>query len=187
MTLQDAQQLAWSFNRPDSKLFIERASIFLGQCGDYLLVVEPVEGEPQIFTDAEKAQWALVEWMAKSAKTNDRFFTLAENGIPKECDRETWIKDSPNREKTHTKIACSSEIEATISFSGWAPSMIHMDEEVKLWNAGFCITAKNEYFGGTNFKSLEEAKTFVDRYISKGCPPSGFPFVQFLVEYNSGP
>jgi len=46
--------------------------------------------------------------MAKSAKANSRYFTLAEDGAIKECDLETWIKGSPNREKKQTKIACSS-------------------------------------------------------------------------------
>jgi len=175
MTLQDAQQLAWSFNRPNYKLFIEHAGIRQGPCGDYLLVVARL-GEQQIFTDAEKAQWALVEWMAKSAKANDRYFTLTEDGSPKECDFATWAKQWPkNAKKTETKIACSPEIEATICFIGHAASSQHMDEEMKLWNVSFNNTAKNECFLGTNFKSFEEAKAFVVRYIAKGYPTSGFP------------
>jgi hypothetical protein len=187
MTLEEAQQLRWSFNQTHSKLFIEWADIRQETDGSYSLVVEPVEGEQQIFTDAEKAHWALVEWMAKSGQANDRFFTLSEDGTPKECDRETWQKDWANREKTRTKTTCSPEIEATISFIGHAPSMVHMDENVKLWSASFCITAKNEHYGGITFNGAEEAKTFVDRYSAKGCPASGFPFMQFLAEYNSGP
>ena len=179
MTLEEAQQLRWSFSQPHSKLFIEWADIRQDPDGDYSLVVEPVEGEQQIFTDAEKAHWALVEWMTKAGQANDRFFTLAEDGTPKECDRETWQDDWADREKTRTKITCSHEIEATVSFCGWAPSM--MDGNVKLRNAGFCITAKNEHYGGTAFQSFEEAKAFVDRYIAKGCPASGtIPFMQFL-------
>ncbi len=132
MTLEEARQLEWSCNQPHSKLFIEWANIRQEPDGSYSLVVEPVEGEQQIFTDAEKAQWALVEWMAKSAKANDRFFTLAEGDTPKECDRETWIKDSSNREKIRTKFTCSPDIEATICFLGHAPSMVHMDANAKL-------------------------------------------------------
>src|SRR5258707_11844380 len=116
MTFEEVQQVGRSFNRPDFKLFIDRADIHQGADGDYSLVVEPVEGEQQIFTDAEKAQWALVESMAKSAKANDRFFALAEGDTPKECDRETWVKDSSNREKRRTKFTCSPDIEATICF-----------------------------------------------------------------------
>jgi hypothetical protein len=48
--------------------------------GDYSLIVEPVEGEQQIFSEPEKANWALIEWMVKSAHANDRYFTLAEDG-----------------------------------------------------------------------------------------------------------
>jgi hypothetical protein len=71
------------------------------------------------------------------------------------------------------KIVCSPEIEATISFTGCAPSLIHRDENVKLWNAQFYTSANDENYGGTLFNAFEEAKAFVDQYISKGCPPSG--------------
>ena len=64
----------------DFKLFINRAGIHQGPDGDYSLVVEPVEGEQQIFSEPEKANWALIEWMVKSAHANDRYFTLAEDG-----------------------------------------------------------------------------------------------------------
>ncbi len=185
MTFEEVQQVGRSFNRPDFKLFIDRADIHQGADGDYSLVVEPVEGEQQIFTVAEKANWALINWMVESAHVNDRYFTLAEDGAPKGCDFETWINDWPNREKTRTKIDCSPEIEAMICFVGCAPSMIHLDEDVKLWNAQFYMSAKNEIYGGTVFTSFEEAKAFVDRYIAKGCPPSGVPFTLFLSEYNS--
>ena len=124
MTLEEGQELVRSFNRPDFKLFIDRADIHQGPDGDYSLAVEPVEGEQQIFSEPEKANWALIEWMVKSAHANDRDFTLAEDGALKECDSETWINDWPNREKTRTKITCSPEIAATIGFVGCAPSMI---------------------------------------------------------------
>ncbi|MGA8477057.1 MAG: hypothetical protein WB696_03780 [Chthoniobacterales bacterium] len=184
MTLEEGQQLVRSFNRPDFKLFIDRAGIHQGPDGDYSLVVEPVEGEQQIFVDTEKANWALIEWMFKSAHANDRYFTLAEDGTLKECDWETWINNWPNREKTRTKITCSPEIEATICFVGCAPSMIHLDEDVKLWNAQFYTSVQDQQYGGTAFKTFEEAKAFVDRYIAKGCPPFGLPFAQFLAECN---
>jgi hypothetical protein len=186
MTLQEGQELVRSFNRPDFKLFIDRADIHQGSDGDYSLVVEPVEGEQQIFSDPEKANWALIEWMVKSAHANDRYFTLSEDGALKECDSETWINDWPNREKTRTKITCSSEIEATICFVGCAPSMIHLDEDVKLWSAQFYTPVRHQQYGGTAFKTFEEAKAFVDQYIAKGCPATGVPFMQFLAEYNSG-
>ena len=184
MILQEARQLFWSFNQPHSRLFIERADIRQEPNGAYSLVVEPVEGEQQIFTDAQKAHWFLVEAMAKSAQANDRYFTLAEDGTPKECDLETWKTEWLHREKTRTKITCSPEIEANISFIGHAWSIVYMDEDVKLWSAGFCTTAKNEHYGGTAFNSFEEAKAFVEQYIAKGCPAFGLPFMQFLAEYN---
>jgi hypothetical protein len=184
MTLEEAQQLAWSANQPHSNLFIEWAKVQQEPDGSYSLVVEPVEGEQQIFADAEKAHWALVEWLAKASRANDRYFTLNEDGSVREIDFETWKSDWATREKTQTKIKCSSEIEATISFSGHAWSIVHMDEDLKLWSAGFCITAKNEHYGGIPFRTLEEAKAFVDQYKAKGCPPSGFPFMQFLAEFK---
>jgi hypothetical protein len=158
MTLEQGRQLVRSFNRPDFKLFIDRAGIHQGPDGDYSLVVEPVEGEQQIFVDTEKANWALIEWMFKSAHANDRYFTLAEDGTLKECDSETWINNWPNREKTRTKITCSPEVEATICFVGCAPSMIHLDEDVKLWNAQFYTSVQDQQYGGTAFKTFEEAK-----------------------------
>jgi hypothetical protein len=187
MTLQEAQQLSWSFNQPHSKLFIERADIRQDPNGDYSLVVEPVEGEQQVFTESEKAYWFFAEAMAKSAQANDRYFTLEEDGTPIQCDFETWKTVWPeNAKKTETKINCSPEIKATITFTGHAPSMIHMDENVKLWVAQFYTSAKDENYGGTAFNSFEEAKAFVEQYIAKGCPASGFPFMQFLTAYNSG-
>ncbi len=53
--------------------------------------------------------------MAKYSLANDRYFTLTDDGIPKKRARETCGTGDPIRE---TKIACSPEIEATISFSG---------------------------------------------------------------------
>jgi hypothetical protein len=115
-------------------------------------------GEQQSFSDAEKAHWALVRLMAESSLANDRFFTLSEDGVQKECDRETWEKDSTNREKTRVKITCSSEIEASIFFLGHASSIIHMDEEVRLWTAGFCLIAKNEHLGARNSRASNRPK-----------------------------
>lgn len=173
MTLEQARELKWIFDQPHAKLFIEWARTWEGPDQTYSLIVEPVEAEQQVFTDAKKAHWALVEWMAKSAKANDRYFTLAEDGTPIECDFQTWAsKWSENAKKTETKITCSPEIEATISFLGHASSAIHMDENVKLWNAQFYSSAKDEHYGGQNFSNFEEAKAFVDAYISRGCPPT---------------
>jgi hypothetical protein len=56
------------------KLFIERVDIRQEPNGDYALIVEPVKGEQQIFTDAEKAHLALLEGAIKSFQANDRYF-----------------------------------------------------------------------------------------------------------------
>jgi hypothetical protein len=185
MNLQAAQQLAVMANQPASKLFIEWAKIRQEPEGDYSVVIEPVHGEQQSFSDAEKAHWALVRLMAESSQANDRYFTLSEDGVQKECDRETWEKDSTNREKTLVNITCSPEIDASISFLGHAWSIIQMDEEVKLWTAEFCLIAKNEHFGGPPFKSFEQAKAFVDRFIALGCPTLGsLQWMQFLAEFR---
>jgi len=184
MTLEEARQVAWSANQPHSKLFIEWAEIRQEPDGSYSVVVEPVEGEQQIFTEAEKAHWALVEWLAKASRANDRYFTLNDDGSPREIDFETWKNEWRNRENAQTRITCSSELEATISFMGHAWSIVHMDEDVELWSAGFCITAKNEHYGGVPFRTFEGAKAFVDSYIAQGCPASGFPFMKFLAEFK---
>jgi hypothetical protein len=179
MTLQEAQQLMWSVNT-HHKVFIDHAEIRKEPDGHYALVIEPLEGEKQIFTDMEKAYLGLSKVSLKDTMENTRYFTLAEDGTIKECDRKTWNEDSPNRQKTQTTVGCSSEVEANICFTGWMPP--HADGEVKLWNVTFRNIAKNEVFGGTNFGSYEEAKAFVDAYISKGCPPGGFTFLKFLRE-----
>ena len=84
-------------------------------------------------------------------------------------------------------IMCSPEIEADIPFLGHVWSIIQMDEEVKFWCAGFCLTAKNEHFGGTAFKTFERAKAYVDRFITLGCPAFGsLQWVQFLTEFQAG-
>lgn len=185
MTLEEARQLALSFNKSAFKLFIERAEIRQEPNGEYALAVEPVEGEQQIFRDAEKAYLVLYEGRDKFKRANDRYFRLSKDGTVVECDRETWSKDWPNRHKTRIRIVCSREIEATISFVGWAPPAIHMDGNVRLWLAQFYSSAKDEHYCGTTFDSFEETNRFVDRYISKGCPPSGVPFRLFLSDYLS--
>jgi hypothetical protein len=98
MTLQEAQQLTW-FANTHYKLFIERTEIREALLGDYALVLEPIEGKQKIFRDAEKALGALAEWMAKSARANDRYFTIAEDGKVRERDFETWKKQGPENEK----------------------------------------------------------------------------------------
>jgi len=54
---------------PSEGIFFRAARILHGQDGDYLLVVEPVEGEQQIFADAEKAHLALLEGAFKSSQS----------------------------------------------------------------------------------------------------------------------
>jgi hypothetical protein len=66
MTLEEARHLMW-FANTHYKPFIERTDIYPD--GNYLLVVEPVEGEQQIFTDAEKAHLALLEGAFKSSRS----------------------------------------------------------------------------------------------------------------------
>lgn len=188
MTLQQAQELAWMANKPTSKSFVESAQVRQESDGDYVVVIEPVYGEQQIHSDQDKGNLALTELMGAASKANDRYFTLTEDGRVKECDFETWTKDWATREKAQTKIKCSSDVVATISFWAHAWSIIHMDEEVKLWQAQFYTSAKDEHYGGTKFSTFQEAKAFVDQYIAKGCPDSGFPFSRFLDGFqSSGP
>jgi hypothetical protein len=54
---------------PSEGILFRAARILQGQDGDYLFVVEPVEGEQQIFTDAEKANLALLERAFKSSRS----------------------------------------------------------------------------------------------------------------------
>ena len=55
MNLQEAQQLSEIANRPAYKLFIEWAKIRQEPEGDYYVVIEPIFGEQQSFSDAEQA------------------------------------------------------------------------------------------------------------------------------------
>jgi hypothetical protein len=41
-----------------------------------------------------------------------------------------------------------------------------MDEDVKLWSAQFYTPVRHQQYGGTAFKTFEEAKAFVDQYIA---------------------
>jgi hypothetical protein len=78
MNLQEAQQLAASSNQPSSKSFVEWAKIRREFDGDYSLVIELIEGEQQIFSDAQEAHLALVHLLVASSNATDRFFTLSE-------------------------------------------------------------------------------------------------------------
>jgi hypothetical protein len=65
------------------------------------------------------------------------------------------------------------EIKASISFLGHVWAVTAMDGEMKLWHAGFRKTTTHKSFGGTAFKSQEQAMEFVARFIELGCPEPG--------------
>ena len=73
--------------------------------GGYLLIIEPVAADKQIFPAAMKAHMALAEWSGKDVRENFRYFALGEDGIPMECDAERWKVDSPHRRGI--EIPCS--------------------------------------------------------------------------------
>ena len=80
MTLEEARQLIWQAERV--KLTVLTVYAKPDRTGDYLLIIEPVEGHKQIFADAMKAQIALAEWSGKDVRENLRYFAVGEDGIP---------------------------------------------------------------------------------------------------------
>ena len=173
MTREQAQRIVAIANRPTSRLFVEWAKRRQEPDGTSSVVIEPVYGEQRVYSDAQQAGSALSYLLAEASKACDLYFTLSEDGTLVRCDRQEYLKDAPNRAKTLVKIECSSEIKASVSFLGHVWAATSMDGEMKLWNAGFCKTAKNQHFGGTAFETQNQAKAFVARFIELGCPEPG--------------
>ena len=172
MTYEEAQRIVAIANQPTSRLFVEWAKLRQEPDGTSSVIIEPVYGEQQIHSDAKQASSALSRLMAEASKASDLYFTLSEDGTVVRCDREEYLKDAPNREKTLIKIQCSPEIKASISFIGRVWAITAMDGEMKLWYAGFRKAAADKTFGQT-FQTQEQAKEFVARFIELGCPEPG--------------
>jgi hypothetical protein len=185
MTYEEAQRIVRIANQPTSRLFVEWAKLHQESNGTCSVVIEPVYGEQRVYSDAEQAGWALSALLVEASKASDLYFTLSEDGTVVRCDREEYVRDFPNREKTLVKINCSPEIRASVGFIGRVWAITAMDGEMKLWNAGFCKTAKHEYFGGTTFETQNQAKAFVARFIELECPePGSILWRQFTREFH---
>jgi hypothetical protein len=183
MTLDEARRLLWMFNQPYAKAVVLSAEIQERSDGDFVFVVEPVEGKKQLFSDSLKATWALTEWSAEASKVHDRYFLLGEDGTLIECDLNAWVTDAQNRNRKATKIVCSPEVEASICFIG--RSSATMDGDIKVWNAQFYSPTQNVHYPGPAFRTFEDAKAFVDRYIAKGSPKPGAPQYMLFMAENS--
>ena len=185
MTYEEAQRIVSIANQPTSKLFVEWAELRQEPDGTCSVVIEPVYGEQQIHSDVGQAGLALSRLLADASKASELYFTRSEDGTIVRCDREEYLKDAANRQKTLIKIQCSPEIKASISFLGHAWAINAMDGETKLWNAGFRKTATHQSFGET-FKTQDQAKVFVARFIELGCPePGSVPWGQLIVEFQA--
>lgn len=129
MTLEEARQLIWQAER--GKLTFLAVYAQLDRAGDHLLIIEPVEGDKQIFADVMKAHIALAEWSGNDVRENLRYFAVGEDGIPMECDAERWKMDSPHRKGI--EIPCSSaHVTTVIHFVGLASPDVN-EKAVKLW------------------------------------------------------
>jgi hypothetical protein len=177
MTLEEARQLIWQAERV--KLTVLTVYAQPNRTRDYSLVIEPVEGDKQIFADAMKAHIALAEWSGKDVRENLRYFALGEDGIPRECDAEGWKMDSPHRKGI--EIPCSPQVMAVIHFVGLASPDID-EKVVKLWAVNLNLATEVGSYGSDLFSSFEEAKAFVNEYKAKGCP-LGSAFLRFRAEY----
>ena len=178
MTLEEARQLIRQADRVSLTVLAVYAQPNLTQ--DYLLVIEPVEGERQIFRDAMKAHIALAQWSAKDVRENLRYFTLGEDGVLRECDAEVWKMDSPHRKGI--EIPCSLQVTATIHFVGLASPDIN-EKAVKLWAVNLNLATEIGSYGTDLFHSFEEASTFVNEYKAAGCPLKS-ALLRFRAEYH---
>ena len=187
MTYEEAQRIVSIATQPTSRLFVEWAKLRQDPDGTCSVVIEPVFHEQQIHSDVGQAGLALSRLLAEASKASDLYFTLSEDGTVARCDREEYLKNAPNRERTLIKIQCSPEIRASITFLGHVGAINAMDGELRLWNAGFCKTAINEHFGGTAFRTSERAKAYVDRFIALGCPePGSLLWGQLMAQFQGG-
>ena len=187
MTLDEARQISWMFNQESSRAVVERIDIREETAGNYSVVVEPVEGERQIFSDPLVAQFTVNEWIKKFEDTNNRYFAVAEDGTLIECDFATWLRDKQEGKRTETKFTCSPESEATIVFHGRMLATWAMDGDVKPWLVQFFSPTQNVHHGGPAFETFEKAKAFVDLYIAEGSPePGTLPYLLFMSKNNPG-
>jgi len=100
MTYEEAQRIVAIANQPTSKLFVEWAKLRQEPDGTCSVVIEPVYGEQQIHSNFGQAGLALSRLLAEASKASELYFTLSEDGAVVRCDREEYLKDAPNREKT---------------------------------------------------------------------------------------
>jgi hypothetical protein len=174
MTFEEAQQFARMFRQ--NKATVEGVEVQQGADGTYSLLVVRINGTEEIFKDAEQAGWAAAHQVGEETRQGGLFAIIGEDGVPIQCDFETWkAQGLANVEKTTIKISCSKDVEATIFFSGHSPSLVSMDGRAKFWAVSFYSVSRNEHYGwGPGvFETLDEAEACVARYIEKGCPPPG--------------
>jgi hypothetical protein len=165
MTLKEARQLIWQAERANLTVLAIYAQP--NRPRDYLFVIERAEGDKLIFADVMNAHIALAVLSGKHFRENLRYFALGKDGIPRECDAEGWIMDSPHRKAI--EISCSPQVTAVIHFVGLA-SPDTGEKELKLWAVNLNPVTEVGSYGTDLFCSFEEAKAFVNKYKAKGCP-----------------
>ena len=178
MTLEEARQLIWNAERVN--LTVLNVYAQLNRVRNYLLVIEPIEGGRLIFADSMKAHIALAGFSGKRVREAFRYFALGEDGIPRECNAEGWVMDLPHRKAI--EITCSPEVTAVIRFVGLALPDTGK-KAPKLWAVNLNLGTEVSAYGTDLFGSFEQARTFVNEYMAKGCPARS-AFRRFRAEYH---
>jgi hypothetical protein len=90
-------------------------------------------GQNKTFFDAEATRWALAHSVGEEMREGGLYATLNEEGVPVHCDFETWQAwVCRDLEKRQTKIRCSPDVEATITFTGQSPPEVSPGRESKI-------------------------------------------------------
>jgi hypothetical protein len=178
MTLEEARQLIWNAERVN--LTVLNVYTQLNRARDYLLVIEPVQGGRLIFADSMKAYIALAELSGKRVREDLRYFALGEDGISRECNAEDWVMDLPHRKAI--EITCSPQVTAVIRFIGLG-SPDTGKKAPKLWAVNLNLGADVSAYGTDLFGSFEQARTFVNEYMTKGRPARS-TFRRFRAEFH---
>jgi hypothetical protein len=186
MTYEEALIIVSQANLATHKLFIESASPRQETDGTYSVIIEPVDGDEQIYSDYKKASQAILGLLKEGSTAGYRYFAIS-GGMPVPCEQADWENDAPNRAKMEKTVQCSPDIEAKISFRGCASPLVDMDGEVKLWAVHLTNPKTNDVFGSPALKSLERCNVFVERFIDLGCQqPQSLQWNQLLAGFQDG-
>jgi hypothetical protein len=171
MTLAQARWHVWSLIRNTAT--VERAEVVPESEGSYSVRLVRVNGTEQTIRDEEEAIWAGLQQQKQEMLEGDLYVTLNDEGVPVPCDFKTNIEwRSKNLARLQTKITCSPDVEATITFTGHCPASFSMDGPPRFWALTFYSAERNTHygFGPGIFETREQAEACVSFYVESGCP-----------------